>query len=119
MKLFGKYDWVLIFFVVTGILITLLSSGDSANNTAFVYIGNKISFKIDLTKDGTYSVMEGVIVEVSNKRIRMKESNCPQQLCVKMGWVSSPGVPIVCIPNKVMVIIEAENNKNDFDVMTQ
>ncbi|MFW6119641.1 MAG: NusG domain II-containing protein [Petrotogales bacterium] len=119
MKLFGKYDWVLIIFVVAAILITLLPFGDSENNTAFVYIGNKVSFKIDLAEDGTYLVMEGVIVEVSNKRMRIKESNCPQQLCVKMGWVSSPGVPIVCIPNKVMVIIEPENNKNDYDVMTQ
>jgi hypothetical protein len=36
-----------------------------------------------------------------------------------MGWIARPGVPIVCIPNKVMVIIEADPNNLDYDVITQ
>ncbi|MFO7881724.1 MAG: NusG domain II-containing protein [Kosmotogaceae bacterium] len=119
MKLFGKYDWILITIVGLVVFITIIPFNYDSNNTAFVYIGNEMSFKIDLTEDGTYSVLESVVVEVKDKRIRIKKSNCPQQLCVKMGWISSPGVPIVCIPNKVMVVIKAESDNKDYDVITQ
>lgn len=119
MKLFGKHDWILIVFVGFLILITILPFNYGSNDTAFVYIGDKISFKINLTKDGTYLVKENVIVEVDDKKIRIKESDCPQQLCVKMGWISTPGVPIVCIPNKVMVVIKADSDYLDYDVITQ
>ncbi|MEA2065915.1 MAG: NusG domain II-containing protein [Thermotogota bacterium] len=119
MKLIGKYDWLLIVFVGFLILITLLPFSNGSNYNAFVYINNEMTYKIDLTKDGTYLVKEHVVVEVKDKKIRMKESDCPQQLCVKMGWISTPGVPIVCIPNKVMIIIEADPNNLDYDVITQ
>jgi hypothetical protein len=119
MKLIGKHDWLLI--VLTGFLIsiTLLPFNNGSSYNAFVYISSEMTLKIDLTKDGTYSIMEHVVVEVKDKKIRIKESDCPQQLCVKMGWVSTPGVPIVCIPNKIMVVIETDLNNLDYDVITQ
>lgn len=39
-------------------------------------------------------------------RARMKESDCPDKVCVRTGWIAHPGQVIVCLPNKIVVRIE-------------
>ncbi|MCK5847837.1 MAG: NusG domain II-containing protein [Caldisericia bacterium] len=46
-----------------------------------------------------------VIIEIANKRVRVKESSCPKQTCVKSGWISSIGETIICAPNKIILKI--------------
>jgi len=53
-----------------------------------------------VTLRGPYGKM---VVEIKGRRVRMKEAHCPNQICVKEGWISS-GV-IVCLPNKVVVTV--------------
>lgn len=60
------------------------------------------------------------IVEVNNKKIRVKDANCKDQVCVKQGWKSRPGQTIVCLPHKFLIEVKttsAQNktNKKDFD----
>ena len=44
-------------------------------------------------------------VEVEAGRIRIAQADCPDQICVKQGWVSDGTVPIVCLPHKLMIEI--------------
>ena len=46
-----------------------------------------------------------LVVQIENKKVRIKESNCQNQICVKTGWISKTGDIIVCAPNRVTVII--------------
>ena len=55
-------------------------------------------------------------IEIKDKKVRMLESNCPLHLCIKEGWISSPSVPIVCVPNKVVVYIKSSQEQ---DLMTK
>lgn len=59
-------------------------------------------FPIDVnrivTLHGPYGKM---VVQIKDRRVRMKEAHCPRQLCVKEGWISR-GV-IICLPNKVVI----------------
>ncbi len=41
-------------------------------------------------------------VEIRDHRIRMKTAECPDQTCVKMGWLDS-SAPIVCLPNHLVI----------------
>jgi hypothetical protein len=43
---------------------------------------------------------------VEGKRIRMKEANCPDKICVRQGWIEKPGDSIVCIPGEIIIRIE-------------
>ncbi|MBP2644685.1 MAG: NusG domain [Firmicutes bacterium] len=43
------------------------------------------------------------IVEVQDGKVRIVEADCPDQLCVRMGWASAAPTEIVCLPNKVVV----------------
>ncbi|NPV53348.1 MAG: NusG domain II-containing protein [Firmicutes bacterium] len=65
-------------------------------------VGHK-TFKIR-TKRGGYALLE-----MRDGKIRIAESNCPEQVCVRTGWISRPGQSIICVPNRVMVYI------NDMD----
>lgn len=48
-------------------------------------------------------------VEVQGKRIRIIQSPCPDQICVRQGWISSPGQSIVCVPGRIVIYIEGES----------
>ncbi|MGI6576035.1 MAG: NusG domain II-containing protein [bacterium] len=48
------------------------------------------------------------ILEVGQDKVRLIKSPCPDHICIAMGWVSTPGQVIVCLPNRVVVRIEGD-----------
>ncbi len=42
---------------------------------------------------------------VQDDLVYMEKANCPDQICVKQGVIRDGSVPIVCLPNKVVVRI--------------
>lgn len=61
-----------------------------------------------LHANGRYNV-----VEIENGRARVKEADCPNQLCVRTGWISHPGHLAVCVPNKFNMVIKGKSNTVD------
>lgn len=57
--------------------------------------------------DGEYVVRGNVgevHVEVKDKKWHVREVDCPNQLCVKMGWADENSIiPITCLPNDVFI----------------
>ena len=57
--------------------------------------------------DGEYVVTGNVgevHVEVKDKKWHVREVECPNQLCVKMGWADENSIiPITCLPNDVFI----------------
>lgn len=49
---------------------------------------------------------EAVVEVASDGRARMVESDCPDQVCVRTGWITRPGQVIVCLPNRIVVRLE-------------
>ena len=43
------------------------------------------------------------VLSVERGRVRVSEADCPDQVCVKQGWVSNGAAPIVCLPHKLVV----------------
>lgn len=41
------------------------------------------------------------VLEIRDGKVRLAESNCPNQICVRQGWIDR-GV-IVCLPNRIIV----------------
>ncbi len=80
--------------------------------TAYVYRdGEEIArLPLDGSSDGEIITVTGEngaenVIEVKNGRIHMKSASCPDQHCVNMGWRHRTDVPIVCLPNKVVIDI--------------
>ena len=45
------------------------------------------------------------VIEIRDRRVRMQESDCPDQDCVYMGWLERPPRQIVCLPNLLSISI--------------
>lgn len=43
------------------------------------------------------------IIAIENGGIFMAEAGCPDHTCVKMGILRSETMPIVCLPNKLVI----------------
>ena len=65
---------------------------------------------IDITaEDGT--LLNRISVEPG--RIRVEHANCPDQVCVKQGWIQDSALPIVCLPNKLLIEITGGEERAD------
>lgn len=47
------------------------------------------------------------LLEADNGRIRVKAADCPDQLCVRTGWIRVSPQQIVCLPYRVVIKIES------------
>ena len=55
-----------------------------------------------------------VFVQLGDGRVRVINVDCPDKLCEAVGWVSTPGRPIACLPNRVTVTIRGMSEDYDF-----
>ena len=44
-------------------------------------------------------------IEIRPGEIGMLYADCPDQLCVKQGFISSSHLPITCLPNRVVITL--------------
>lgn len=56
------------------------------------------------------------VVQVDGVRVRVRDADCPDKLCIKMGWISRPPQQIVCVPNHVVVRVIG-GNPDDVDAI--
>ncbi len=55
-------------------------------------------------------------VRVENGKIGIIHASCPDKICVNQGFITNEVLPIVCLPNKLSIVITDDNN--DLDAMT-
>lgn len=82
------------------------------SQAVFTYKDKEIR-RIDMTENGLYTIqgeLGDVVVEIKDGQIRIAEEISPRNYCSLQGWVSKSNTPIVCLPNKVVVIIESTHN---------
>lgn len=53
-------------------------------------------------------------IEVRSDSIGIISADCPDKLCVHQGFISNTGLPIVCLPNKLVIRLrEADSGTVD------
>lgn len=59
-------------------------------------------------------------IVIHGGEVYISDASCPDKLCVKEGKKHRSGESIICLPNKLVVEIKGENEKdsNTFDVIT-
>jgi hypothetical protein len=74
---------------------------------------NVLVARIPLTMTTKYQkiAVEGplgvTIVEVNRLRVRVLDSPCKDRVCVHFGWLDSSRDFAACLPNRVLVTVEA------------
>ena len=57
-------------------------------------------------------------IEIKDGKIRVREAECPDQVCVETGWLDS-AAPIICLPNRLVIEFADEQNENAPDAVVQ
>jgi hypothetical protein len=52
-----------------------------------------------------------VTVETGPRGVRVRQSTCPNQVCVRQGWQKNNNAVIVCVPNRLVILIESEHKQ--------
>ena len=94
-------------------LLCLLAGGvlllrPRAGLTAEIWLDGVLVETVDLTaltEEREIPVGEHVTVLAAPGKVRVLESDCPDKLCVRMGWTASPAKPLICLPNRVTVAV--------------
>ena len=103
---------VFIAAAVSSVVMLNASPGDIVK----IKSNGELLYTIDLSKSPNrtifveYNGKENTL-EIKDHKIRVLEADCPDKVCVNTGWLDSPAIPIICLPNKL--IIEFENNDAD------
>lgn len=124
------WDKLLIGIIIAGSIAgTILIATKSVNTNKkniVIKVDNKIVKEISVdenTKPKTYDFRFGEntgYIEVKDGAVRMLEmdkSICPEGICSDTGWISKSYEAIVCLPNRIIVNIEG-NQENNVDTTT-
>ena len=121
--------WIALIAVIlaasVGVLIWQHASKKDAV-LAEIYVKGECIRTIDLsrvTESESFEV-EGAIgkntILVEPGRICITEADCPDHVCIHMGWLSAEHPsPIVCLPNQVVIqLSDSTENPNGLDGVT-
>ncbi len=106
----NKKDFLLIIVVIIIISIMFIFTNmtKEKGDTAEVYYEDKLILQIDLNIDKEYTVqgfLGDVVIEVKDKKVRVKKENSPQHICSKEGFISDSSKALICLPNKIVIKI--------------
>lgn len=79
-----------------------------------VEVNSKPEYKLPLNVNATVSVkgLHGdTIIEIRDNKVRIKESACPNRICIHNGWINRGA--IICLPNRVIVFIGSPENRQN------
>ena len=111
---------IAIILLVCGLAFGAMKLMDNKNTntqetSGIVYYGNNVLFYFDIDEDATYKFKGDygtMHLEVKDGAYRVYDVECPNQICVHMGWLEKgdifSAIGITCIPNNVAIICDIE-----------
>lgn len=97
----------------------LLAPAGGVAHAALVETADGRRTALPLDRDATLAVAGRrgtTMVEVRAGRARVLDSDCPQKLCVRAGWLARAGEASACVPNGVSLTLVGADP--DFDALT-
>lgn len=124
-----KGDKIVMYIVTILLVLSIVSvifykrSSKSEKAVAAIKQNGKVIERIDLSKvkekrqfrinhsEGSYKGYN--IIEVDKGSIRFIEANCRNKICIKSGVLKNPGETAACLPHKLIITIEKNNDEVD------
>ena len=73
-------------------------------------------YLVSLDEDRTFYIIPNVIFEVEDGQIAFVKSDCPDQICVRTGFISRGGQMAACLPNGLVLSILGMEDYNELDI---
>ena len=118
----NRYDKFLVIFILIssvvlyGTMEWFVRASTSDQVVAIVTYREKEVLRIDLNVDNNYIVkgtLGDVFIEVKDRALRVEKETSPYHLCSIQGWVEFANVPIVCLPNHIVIMIQNSTSQPD------
>lgn len=99
---------MLVLSAIAAVIVANLSAGGAVAN---IYQNGECIYSVKLSdvSEPYDIVISGEVantVSVERGRICVSSATCPDQVCVRQGWISTGVMPVVCLPNGLMIRIE-------------
>ena len=112
----NRQDKIFIVFVTVATLLLLIFSDKIFNIgsdkvAAVVYSKNQEIARYGMNKDQIYThagTLGDVVIEIKDEKVRVVTETSPLHICSIQGWVKNMYVPIVCLPNDMVIQIEED-----------
>lgn len=107
-KLITKKDLILLLVVLlAGVLgIVVMNSADKGKSAEIIVDGE--TKEIISLEENFQKQVNGVVVCCENDEVYIKESDCPDKVCMRSGRISKSGESIICAPNRVAIKINGK-----------
>ncbi len=119
-KLFTLFDIIIILIVIAASVFALISqfNNDESSLSCVVRVEGEVVHSASLNGiiGETQYVVDGefpVTVVMNDACVFVESASCPDKLCEHTGKISRAGQSIVCLPAKVSVTLESDNNDLD------
>lgn len=86
-----------------GRIARITQHGDLITEIDLSSVTEPYTLRVD-GENGTYNV-----IEVRPGSIGVIEASCPDHICIQMGFIEDPFLPVTCLPNEVVIQIYPES----------
>ena len=96
-------------FFLLGISRWISSLDDNGHHVVYAEITSEFGvYTVYLDHEQIFSVtmIPHVVFEVRDGQIAFVKSDCPDQVCVRTGFLSRSGQMAACLPNKMLLYIQ-------------
>ncbi len=114
-RLFKKSDiLILAICILTAILLLLFGTETDNALTAVITVNREEYTQIDLSSISQEQefYVNGVTIVAGNNYIYIKDSECPNKICIKTGKLTKSGQAAACVPQGVAIYIQNDDNSN-------
>ena len=120
-KLVRDIALILIILAFSTVILLVTRSRNDQGAYVVVMVRNEEVARYSMAINGIYDIYDNNgnnakinTIEIKDGRVRMLEASCPNHLCIRQGWIKFEGQSIVCLPNKVTVIVRGTDDGFDF-----
>ena len=98
---------------ILSLLFILIRPAPSASLQAEIYVDGELIRTVDLSAQDEVRTIRietpyGYnLVEIGPGYVRMADADCPHKTCTHMGKRTSDGIPIVCLPHRLVIRVRS------------
>lgn len=108
----------LLFFLAIFSAVFLWNKFNQKNQDNIIVNANGTIYKYSLLKDGIFTVSGQIGIttfKIKNKKVQILDSPCKEKTCINQKF----SMPIVCLPNKIIIDYEKYQKKAEFDAISE
>lgn len=100
--------------LVSGILLFLLRK---PGNIVVITVDGQEFGEYPLDEDRVVDINGTNVIQIKDGEAKMIQADCPDKLCMDQKAISSSQESIICLPNRVVAVIEGERDPDGIDAV--